>query len=311
MAKYRTSLPPLDTLIFFEAAYRLGSFTASAAELNVTQAAVSKRIKQLEDWIGELLFRRDGKRLYPTLTGDRLFQTAGMTLEFIQQGLRTLREEARRPLSIGANTAIGMFWLTPHLRDFGLSPDACPTRLITSDDPLDLFENGNDLTVTYGNGIFPGRRATLLFEEVLTPVAAPRIAMKFGNDLRTIMDIPATERPTILNYGKASPDWVDWRMWFQRMSYPGLESWPSETLSTYSQSIGNAINGKGIALGSLHLLRAELEAGVLHCIGQDVLRSGRGYYLSHDENSALSDSARNLVDYLGSAARAEAASPTV
>lgn len=306
MNRYRTSLPPLDTLIFFEAAYRVGSFTASAAELNVTQAAVSKRIKQLEDWIGEDLFRRDGKRLHPTPMGDRLFQTAGMTLEFIQQGLRALREEARRPLSIGANTAVGMFWLTPHLRDFGLSPHACPTRLITSDNPQDLFDNGNDLTITYGDGALPGRHATMLFEEELAPVAAPGVAGMLGDALQSIRDIPVADRPTILNYERASPDWVDWRVWFQKIFRGGLEAWPVETLSTYSQSIGDAIKGRGIALGSIRLLRAELEAGTLQRVGQDVLRSGRGYFLSHDDRSALSEGARNLMDYLQAGARAEA-----
>ncbi|AYG66667.1 LysR family transcriptional regulator [Rhizobium sp. CCGE531] len=303
MKKYRTTLPPLDTLVFFEAAYRMGSFTASAVELNVTQAAVSKRIKQLEDWIGEALFRRDGKRLFPTPMGDRLFQTAQMTLEFVQRGLSTLRQEAHRPLSIGANTAVGMFWLTPLLRDFGLSPNACPTRLITSDNPRDLFNDGNDLTVTYGDGHLPGRQVTLLFEEELTPVAAPHVALALGKELRSIHDIPAADRPKILNYRRASPDWVDWQAWFERMSYRGFETWHIETLSTYSQSIGDAIKGNGIALGSIGLLRAELEAGILHRIGQDALLSGRGYYLSYDDRSALTDGARNLIDHLGSAAR--------
>ncbi|MDZ5452809.1 LysR family transcriptional regulator [Labrys sp. ZIDIC5] len=85
-------------------------------ELNVSQAAVSKRIGQLETWMGEALFMRAGKRLFPTPLGDKLFQTASMTLEFLHQGLGVLREEAQRPLSIGANTPVGMFWLTPHLR---------------------------------------------------------------------------------------------------------------------------------------------------------------------------------------------------
>jgi len=303
MKRYRASLPPLDTLIFFEAAYRMGSFTTSAAELNVSQAAVSKRIRQLEDWMGDSLFVRDGKRLFATPLGDKLFQTTSMTLEFLHQGLGVMREEAQRPLSIGANAAVGMFWLTPHLRDFGLSPHACPTRLITSDNPHDLFNDGNDLTVTYGDGVLPGRATTLLFEEMLTPVAAPEIAGALGKDLQSIQDILPNLRPKLLNYGRAFPDWVDWRVWFQRQSFNDFDSWPVETLSTYSQSIGEAIKGKGIALASIWLLRAELEAGILHRVGRDVLLSGRGYYVSHSERAVLSDGARHLVDYLASVAR--------
>jgi DNA-binding transcriptional LysR family regulator len=302
MKKYRFSLPPLDTLIFFEAAYRVGSFTAGATELNVSQAAVSKRIRQLEEWMGESLFVRDGKRLFPTPMGDKLFQTAGMTLEFLQQGLGALREEAQRPLSIGANTAVAMFWLTPHLRNFGLSQYACPTRLITSDHPQDLFNSGNDLTITYGDGVLPGRTTTLLFEEELTPVAAPDVAKQFSGDLWSIQDIPPSDRPTLLNYGRASPDWVDWRVWFKRLSYSGFDRWPVETLSTYSQTIGEAIKGRGIALGSVWLLRAELQAGILERVSSDVLLSGRGYYVSHKDRAILSEGARHLVDYLIAAA---------
>jgi LysR family glycine cleavage system transcriptional activator len=303
MKKYRFSLPQLDTLIFFEAAYRVGSFTASAAELNVSQAAVSKRIRQLEEWLGESLFVRSGKRLFPTPMGDKLFQTAGMTLEFLQQGLGALREEAQRPLSIGANTAVAMFWLTPHLRGFGLSPYACPTRLITSDNPRDLFNDGNDLTITYGDGALPERTTTLLFEEELIPVAAPDVARKFSGDLRSIQGIPLSDRPTLLNFGRTSPDWVDWRVWFQRLSFSEFDRWPVETLSTYSQTIGEAIKGRGIALGSIWLLRAELEVGVLERVSSDVLLSGRGYYVSHNDRAVLPEGARHLIDYLVAAAK--------
>ncbi|OCC00531.1 hypothetical protein BA190_33545 [Labrys sp. WJW] len=302
MKRYRSTLPPLDTLIFFEAAYRTGSFTAGAGELNVSQAAVSKRIGQLETWMGEALFMRAGKRLFPTPLGDKLFQTASMTLEFLHQGLGVLREEAQRPLSIGANTPVGMFWLTPHLRDFGLSPNACPTRLITSDNPRDLFNDGTDLTVTYGDGDLAERTTTMLFEEELAPVAAPELAERLGPDLRSIQDIPTSRRPTLLNYGRASPDWVDWRVWFQRLSFGDFGSWPVESLSTYSQTIGEAINGRGVALGSIGLLRTELEAGVLQCIGHDVLLSGRGYYVSYDNRSVLSEGARHLIAHLIAAA---------
>ncbi|NTJ62182.1 LysR family transcriptional regulator [Agrobacterium rhizogenes] len=305
MKRYRLNLPPLDTLLFFEAAYRVGGFRRSAAEMNVSQAAVSKRIRQLEEWMGEPLFVRDGNRLRPTPLGEKLYQTSSMTLEFLHQGLSTLRIQARRPLSIGANTPVGMFWLTPHLRDFGLSSNACPTRLITSDDPQDLFDHDNDLTVTYGDGALPGRISTRLFGEELTPMASPEIADRFDG-VSSIHEIPPDCRPTLLNFERASPDWVDWRVWFQRLSFPDFDAWPNKTLSTYSQTIGDAIKGKGIALGSIRLLRAEVASGSLRRIGSEVLTSGRGYYISHGERSGLSEGAKSLMEFLIIAARREA-----
>lgn len=306
MKNYRRSLPPLDLLVFFEAAYRTRSFTGCATELNVSQAAVSKRIRQFEDWIGEPLFERRGKRLFPTVAGDRLFQTVGMALEFLRQGIGPLREEARRPLSIGANTAIGMFWLTPELRKFGLSRHACPTRLVTSDDGQDLFTENNDLVVAYGNGIVPGWESILLQDEELTPVAAPGLAATFGKKpIKTINDIAPAARPPLLNYPRSGPDWVDWRAWFNTLSLGGMATWRTEQMSTYSQTIGEAMQGKGIALGSLTLLRSELESGKLVPVTNDLLKSGRGYYLYHSTKAALSSDAQNLSDFLVAAASSD------
>jgi DNA-binding transcriptional LysR family regulator len=303
MKSYRRNLPPLDMLFFFEAAYRTGSFTACAAELNVTQAAVSKRIRQFEDWIGDPLFVRSGKRLVPTSAADRLYQTSSMALEFLQQGIASLREEARRPLSIGANTSIGMFWLTVRLREFGLSADACPTRLLTSDNAQDLLSESNDLIVTYGAGKIPGWDSLLLLEEELSPVASPKLVAELGaGSIRTLNDIAPAARPRLLNYPRSGPDWIDWRAWFEALALQGMSAWRIEPLVTYSQTIGEAIQGKGIALGSLSLLGAELEAGSLVRLTGDRLKTGRGYYLCHTAKSGLSKDAKALSDFLVAAA---------
>jgi DNA-binding transcriptional LysR family regulator len=314
MKNYRRNLPPLDMLFFFEAAYRRGSFTACAAELNVSQAAVSKRVRQLEDWIGDPLFVRRGKKLFPTNAGDRLYQTTSVILEFLQQGIASLREEARRPLSIGANTSIGMFWLTVQLREFGFSGDACPTRLLTSDNTEDLLSDSNDLIVTYGGGNIPGWYSVLLLEEELSPVASPELAAEFGPaSIETLNDITVAGRPPLLNYPRSGPDWIDWRAWFDALSMQGLDRWRIDARSTYSQTIGEAIRGRGIALGSLPLLGAELTSGSLVRLTSDVLRTGRGYYLCHAMKSGLSSDARSLSDFLITAAsRSDAHSdPTV
>jgi DNA-binding transcriptional LysR family regulator len=309
MKNYRRNLPPLDMLFFFEAAYRRGSFTSCAAELNVSQAAVSKRIRQLEQWIGDPLFARRGKRLFATSAGERLYQTTSMALEFLQQGITSLREEARRPLSIGANTSIGMFWLTVQLREFGFSGDACPTRLLTSDNLQDLLNESNNLIVTYGAGKIPEWDSILLLEEELAPVASPGLVKELGADaIATLEDITPAVRPRLLNYPRSGPDWVDWRAWFDALSVQGLAHWQIETHSTYSQTIGEAIQGKGIALGSLSLLGAELRAGSLVRLTDDILKTGRGYYLCHAKKFALSKDAKALSDFLIAAANRSALS---
>lgn len=304
MERYRTSLPPLDLLVFFEAAYRVGSFTGCAAELHVTQAAVSKRIKRLEDWIGEPLFTRSGKRLIKTAASEQLYQSASTALEFLRLGLGSLRKSATRPLSIAANTAVGMFWLTPLLHAFGLSDDACPISLTTSDNAKDLFAPENDLVVAYTAGSVAGWTTVRLLDEELTPLAAPEVckALNAGKRKSFAELQPAGNLP-LLNYPRFAPDWVDWNVWFNASGVGASRRWHMEMKSTYSQTIGDAIRGRGIALGSLSLLHAELTAGRLVRLSKEVFRSGRGYYLCHPDNASPSSDARKLADFLTATAR--------
>ncbi|MFO7771024.1 MAG: LysR family transcriptional regulator, partial [Roseovarius gahaiensis] len=179
MSIKRNSLPPLDTLLFFDSVMRHGSFTQAASELHVTQAAVSKRIRQLEDWLGVALFIRDKPRLTPTAAADSLFEKVGVTLEFLAQGLEAVRAPDDPPVTLAAMGAVSMFWLQPRLRAFALGETACPINLTTTDHPRDLTAPSHDLTVLYGDGQFPGRRAQLLFSETLVAMAAQRIGQQW------------------------------------------------------------------------------------------------------------------------------------
>lgn len=305
MMKYRSALPPLDLLIFFEAAHRRGSFTSCAAELHVSQAAVSKRIRQLEDWVGEPLFLRHGTRLTTTDSGERLYHAVGMALEFLRMGLGNLRENAQRPLSIAANTVVGMFWLAPQLQAFGLSGDACPTRLTTSDNTAALLDDDNDLMVLYSDGNVPGWACTRLLDEEMTPMASPALARRIGADpTASFASLRGADGPPILNYQRGSPDWVDWHLWFSGLDAGRMTDGPVTMCSTYSQTIGEALRGNGIALGSIALLQSELAAGRLVVLSRDVLRTSRGYYLCQPELARPSDDGLRLIHFLRSQATA-------
>lgn len=161
----------------------------------------------------------------------------------------------------------------------------------------------------YNNGLVPGHHATLLLPEEMTPMASPTLAAKLKADPATSFSALASrDGPPLLNYAKGAPDWVDWRVWFGALAAGAMKDWRVEMMSTYSQTIGEAIRGNGIALGSVALLHSELEAGRLVVLSKDVLRTNRGYYLCHDEQSSLSGDARRLADFLvASAARQQIA----
>ena len=180
MKKYRRYLPSLDALVFFEAAARLNSFTRAGGELYVTQAAVSKRIRELESRLGVDLFHRDGRRLSLTDVGRKFHQRVGMAMEYLEEACRLATDDDPGTIRIAANSAISLFWLAPRLREFGLGEFSANVNLLTSDNASDTMDPENDLVISYGHGDNPGWSSELLFVERLVPVAAPDYLQAFN-----------------------------------------------------------------------------------------------------------------------------------
>ena len=295
MKNYRRKLPPLDAMVFFEAAARHNSFTAAAAELCVTQAAVSKRIKELETQLGLRLFHRDGRRLSLTDAGRRLFERVAMALEYLEDAVLSEMGEDDEVVQIAANSAMSIFWLGPKLRDLGLGGDAGAVRMLTSDRLRDLLDLDNDLAVTYGQSDPPGWESTPLFDEELVPVAHADYLPALGLDAAARLEDIAEHRGiTLLEYDRVAPDWVNWKVWIEKVGAVELNGVARRQCGGYARAIGEAIAGNGIALGSLGLIDGELDAGRLRAVGERSLRTGRGYFLAAPRHKTLSVSAANL-----------------
>ncbi len=284
-------MPPLDTLVFFEAAMRHQSFTDAADELFVTQAAVSKRIRRLEDWLGVELFERAGRRLVPTEAGLYLADKAGMTLDYLDQALRALKVPSQPVVRIASVTALAAFWLQPKLKKFALSDEACLFNLSTVDDLGDLLRPEHDLVVLHGDGRFPGWTSELLFQEVVVPVGAPDVIAA----IQTVDDDVPTP---LLHYPRLAPNWIDWPGWIQRSGRSEFLSWPRHDCTSYNQSIGRALKGQGLALGGLPLLHEEIAAGDLVPLSQGELATGKGYFIAWPESRPLSPEAERMKKVL-------------
>jgi len=290
MYGYRKSLPPLDTLVFFEAAMRRQSFTEAADELFVTQAAVSKRIRQLEDWLGVKLFQRAGRKLIPTEAGVYLAEKTGMTLDFLDQALSVLKVPGEPVVRIASVTALAAFWLQPKLKEFALSDEACLFNLTTADDLGDLLRPEHDLVVLHGDGLFPGWASALLFEEIIVPVGTPDVVSASSSEEGT--------KPALLHYPRLAPNWIDWPGWIQRTGRGEFRDWPKRNCASYNQSIGRALKGQGLALGTLPLLKDEMAARDLVPLKNGDLATGKGYYIVWPEARPLSSEAERLKSVL-------------
>ncbi|MGO1119199.1 LysR substrate-binding domain-containing protein [Rhodovibrionaceae bacterium A322] len=283
MKSYRHTLPPLDVLLFFEAAARHLNFTEAAAELLVSQTAVSKRVRQLEDHLGLPLFLRDGRRLELTEAGYKLKEQSQALLDYAQSSLQSLAAAPDLPVRIAANSAISLFWLSPHLKAFGLSAQACAVELVTSDRTADLLSPDNDLAVLHGNGKWQGLIATPLFPDSLSPVMSKSLAEKLeiapGTDLQ---DLTPDQRSPLLTFTRLEPSWTNWDNWG---GADQVTNWPRVVCNTYAQSIGAALSGQGIALASASVLSQELSNGDLLMLGPTVVSQQRAYYLAQPDKA--------------------------
>ncbi|CUH77634.1 Gcv operon activator [Tritonibacter multivorans] len=281
MDSRRKSLPPLDTLVFFEAAVRAGSFSAAAAELYVSQAAVSKRVRQLEDWLGADLFERGARSLTLSPAGQQLAEPATMALDYLQTAIDRVKSPTSPSVRIAANSAVAVFWLFKRLKSFALSPAACPLETVTMDDPRDLLSADNDLSIIYANQLPDGWTGQPLMKEELAPVASPAGLARFRQDPHNM---------PLLDYRRHAPDWINWEVWLQRQPDSPLHSATKVMCQNYSHSIGQALDGAGIALASCSLLQDELTSGRLRRLQAAPLYTGYQYFLiwkQHDKRPEL------------------------
>ncbi|UWP92004.1 LysR family transcriptional regulator [Aliiroseovarius crassostreae] len=151
MRSLRKSLPPLGTLVFFEAVMRNGGFTAASSELYVSQAAASKRIRQLEEWLGAPLLERGARTLTPTPAAEKLAEPISMALDYINSSLNSVQPQTKLHVRVASNNAVSVFWLLPRNRVFALRDTSCPVESVVSDDPVSLLAAEYDLVITYGS----------------------------------------------------------------------------------------------------------------------------------------------------------------
>ncbi len=288
MKNYRRTLPPLDYLLFFETVARHKNFTRAAEELNVSQAAVSKRVKFLESWLGVELMTRNGRTVDLTKAGHKLAANASEALEYLALGISQLRQGSHDRLSLASNIAVSQFWLTPQVNEYLLSQDAVPVSITASNKESDVLNQDHDVVVYYGNDIPSGWEGGVLFEEVWQPVAAPSLLAKE----------PDLARSTLLDFDKLALKWINWPDFIDMSDSEELTATPRVNLGSYGSSLDAAIRGKGIALGCVNVLRYEIEAGRLAPLDGYTLNTGRTYFVIWRVGT-LSQRTRDLLRDVG------------
>ncbi len=177
-------LPPLGMLRVFEAAARLGSFTAAAQELSVTHSAVSHQIRALEEQLGFAVFLREGRGVQLSPLGQELARQVNASLCDIGRTLALLRQRANpRRLTVSTMPSFASRWLGPRIGSFLDQEPDIEFNVISTAEVLDFARDGVDIAIRFGFGDYPGLQSEFLMGDEMLVVASPKLLA--GRSLNT------------------------------------------------------------------------------------------------------------------------------
>lgn len=291
-------LPPLTAIRAFEAAARLGSFTQAAAELGLTQAAISYQVKQLEDRVGSPLFLRQARKVVLSEVGKRLAPAVADAFQRLSLAFDALKNSDENVLSVTAVSTFCSNWLVPRLGTFQMAHPDIAVRLDMSTRWVDFAREEFDLGIRSGHGEWAGLAAHRLLPLELGVFASPEFIADAG-----LIAAPADLlRLPLL-------DWTDnsWRLWFKTAGVidPQPTSRPNIMAPT-QQILGNAaMAGQGIALLTPAFFRTEIASGRLVQVLPILAREPVDYWLVYPQDRSNQRKIRVFRDWLLQQVRAE------
>jgi LysR family glycine cleavage system transcriptional activator len=268
-------LPSLNGLRAFEAAARHLSFTLAAAELNVTQTAISHQIRRLEQELGLPLFVRRNRAL--ALTPQAAAYLRGIRAAFNDLRLATdrlKRKDNDQVLTVSTLASLAAKWLLPRLSAFQEAHPGIDVRITTSPALVDFKSGDVDAAIRYGRGQWPGLRADWLMADKMFPVCSPALLqgskpLKCPEDLRDHV---------LLHTSNANYD--DWRLWLTAAGLPAdFSKQPGVTFDLIFMTVQAAIDGLGVAMGRTAYVQEDIAKGRLVVPFNIAFPVDAGFYL--------------------------------
>ncbi|SMD01773.1 LysR family transcriptional regulator [Rhizobium sp. RU36D] len=278
MLPARRFLPSLSLLAAFEAAARTGSITAAARELHLTQSAVSRQIKALEDQLGVELFIRERQTIRLTVAGDGYAREIREALRRISSASLNLRANPHGgTLNLAILPTFGARWLAPRLGRF-LSQNAGITiNLVTRIAPFDFRLDAIDAAIHFGQAVWPGADLEFLMTETTVPACSS--AFKQAHHIEE----PADVLKAPLLHLTTRPD--AWEKWLRQngVEFDSVHGMLFDQFATAAQA---AIAGLGVALLPVFLIQEELQRGELVAAIDREIESAERYYLAYPRERA-------------------------
>jgi len=292
----KNDLPPLLALTAFEAAGRLQSFTRAAEQLNVTQAAISRQIRLLEEHLGKKLFIRAHRAVELTAEGRNYLHTVATALTHVSAATRELKTASgAAKLTIAADQSMAHLWLLPRLAQFRETWPGLHVNFVVSDEDKVCLAPNIDIALIHGEGGWPSHDSLLLFGEDVFPVCSPAYRGASERRWQSVHDLAGE---ALLDLDDDHWNWLNWRQWLSTQGVGAVTAPRALTISSYPLVIEAARQGLGVALGWRGLVDADLSSGRLIAPLRASLKTRFGYHVLWPRDRPRSQAALAFMEWV-------------
>lgn len=286
----------LTCLQVFNAVVEEGSFSGASKRLNLTQSAVSHRIKQLEQITSSALINRTTRYMKITSTGERLYNQSRINLNELERTLTSLTANSDAPLSLTTISSLATKWLLPNLADYNKRFPNQPLSVLTDDNIIDLNFEGVDAAIRLTDTVNPNLHMSYICDEWVFPVASQSLIKQ-----QELVGKPAKlfDHPWLMDVvAEKGQDESSWKGW---LASQGLVFPAEHTVQNFNRSdmaLQAAAAGQGIAIARASLVKTDmLDMGLFQQVGTAV-KMKYSYYFVCPHNKAEDPVIVNLRDWI-------------
>ncbi|MCB1639372.1 MAG: LysR family transcriptional regulator [Thiothrix sp.] len=296
MKKINPHLLSVRALLAFHIAARERNFTRAAEVLSIGQSAISHGVRQLEERLGVVLFERQHQGVQLTEVGERLAKRLERGFQEIQAGLEDvmMAQRQQHKVTLSVSTSLASHWLMPRIARFKQQHPDVQLRCITQDTDFDLNRLDFDLCIPLGQVPWQGYRRWKFAEEVIFPVCSPAFLERYGPFV-TPADLQGLN---LIHLEELYAARYDWRQYFRHYDLTPQSSTGDASYNDYSIVVQAAMEGQGVALGWLHIVRPLLESGKLVAPLPERIATNHDFYVVAREGQPMRVECRALLDWL-------------
>jgi LysR family glycine cleavage system transcriptional activator len=287
-------LPPLNALRIFEVAARTGSYSAAATELGLTHGAVSRQVAVLEAWLGQKLFRRDGRRMVATPVAAMFADEVAHAFDRVSRAAEACgRSTARRILRVSAPTSFAMRWLFPRLDRYHADHPHVEVAVTTISTVFEELRGGVDVAIRRGvarEHLWPQHHVVPVLDDVDTLIMSPVLFAR-----HPILKPADVEGHVLLASETRGGDWADW---LEAAGLQHLAGHPRQMFDHFFVTRQAVEDGLGIGIGPLPMLEIDIASGRLITPLPDIRVPRKGYVAVIPRQADTGNLLAGFVDWL-------------